>query len=285
MKMKQLVIAVVITFCLTMLLALPLERSTPDPWADVSGPAVGEPDGVVNMRDIAYEVTHFNENVSNMTRDVNVINWPSWLSNGSIGTIQSLKLFPDSLTLIGGFVPNSAGQPQGILMTNDKTKPFFINVWSSGVPTSYDPNNPSINITLSQIERATTAYNITDTILVGLSLFGVNTYAYGNGNIHIKEQVTMGKILSDGITLSPAFSQTLADQTIGVGAQNVPYNDTVSYAYTLPQPLTVNVGESLFLKIVLYAWSSDLMAYLGQVGLMCTKGNNDIMLLLQTIPT
>jgi hypothetical protein len=285
MNKKQFVIVIIATFCLTMLLMIPLERSTPDPWADVSGPTVGAPDGVVNMRDIAYEVSHFNENVSNMTRDVNVINWPSWLSNGSTGAIQSLKLFPDSLTLIGGFVPNSTGQPQGILMTNDKTKPFFINAWSGYVLMSYDPNNPSMNITLNQIERATRAYNITDTILGDLSLFGVDGYAYGSGNIHVKEQLTIGKILSDGFTLSSAFYLWLADQNIGVNAQNIPYNDTVSYLYTLPQPLTVNVGESLFLNIVLYAWSSDLVPGTGQIGLMCTKGNNDIMLVLQTIPT
>jgi hypothetical protein len=58
---------------------IPLEQSTgePDPWADVSGPTPGQPDGTVNMRDIAYEVLHFNDNVSNMTRDVNVTNWPT----------------------------------------------------------------------------------------------------------------------------------------------------------------------------------------------------------------
>ncbi|MGA2768372.1 MAG: hypothetical protein ABSF24_08680 [Candidatus Bathyarchaeia archaeon] len=79
---KNMIVAIMITFCFTatMFMAIPIRSqstSQPDPWADVSGPTAGVPDGIVNMRDIAYEVVHFNDNVSNMTRDVNVINWPT----------------------------------------------------------------------------------------------------------------------------------------------------------------------------------------------------------------
>jgi len=59
---KKLIIAILTTFCLTTLLMIPFTRSTApyDPWADVSGPTPGVPDGVINMRDIAYEVSLFN---------------------------------------------------------------------------------------------------------------------------------------------------------------------------------------------------------------------------------
>jgi len=79
MNKKDLVIVVLATFCLTstLFMILPSRSIERDPWADVSSTNVGEPDGKVNMKDIAYEIAHFNEDVSNMTRDVNVTNWPS----------------------------------------------------------------------------------------------------------------------------------------------------------------------------------------------------------------
>jgi hypothetical protein len=60
---KDLVIAVLATFCLTatIFMILPTKSATSyyDPWADVSGPTLGIPDGRIDMRDIAYEVSHF----------------------------------------------------------------------------------------------------------------------------------------------------------------------------------------------------------------------------------
>jgi len=81
---KNMIVAIMITFCFTatLFMAIPIRSvnqstSQPDPWADVSGTTPGVPDGITNMKDIAYEVAHFNENVSNLTRDVNVTNWPT----------------------------------------------------------------------------------------------------------------------------------------------------------------------------------------------------------------
>lgn len=74
MNKKDLVIVALATFCLTstLFMILPSRSIEKDPWADVNGPTIGEPDGRIDMRDIAYEVLHFNQDVSNMTRDVNV---------------------------------------------------------------------------------------------------------------------------------------------------------------------------------------------------------------------
>jgi len=79
MNKRDLIVAILATFCLTatLFLVLPSRSTEKDPWADVSGPTPSEPDGVVNMRDIQYEIIHFNQDVSNMTRNVNVTNWPS----------------------------------------------------------------------------------------------------------------------------------------------------------------------------------------------------------------
>jgi len=75
---RDLVIVALATFCLTstLFMILPSRSTERDPWADVSGPIVGESDGIINMRDIQYEITHFNQDVSNMTRNVNVTNLP-----------------------------------------------------------------------------------------------------------------------------------------------------------------------------------------------------------------
>lgn len=79
MNKKDLIIVVLATFCLTatLFMILPSRSTEKDPWADVSSPIVGESDGKINMRDISYEIQHFNQDVSNMTRNVNVTNWPT----------------------------------------------------------------------------------------------------------------------------------------------------------------------------------------------------------------
>jgi len=60
---KDLVIVALATFCLTATLftILPSRSAEPySPWADVSGPTIGESDGTINMRDINYEILRFN---------------------------------------------------------------------------------------------------------------------------------------------------------------------------------------------------------------------------------
>ena len=81
MERRQFVIAIFIAFCISVSLLIPIERSTPDPWADVSGPTPGEPDGKVNMRDIAYEILHYNENVTGIPRSVIVDSYISVVSS------------------------------------------------------------------------------------------------------------------------------------------------------------------------------------------------------------
>jgi hypothetical protein len=61
---KKSLIAFLLAFCISSILfaTFPTRSQTTssyDPWADVSGPTVGEPDGVIDMRDIGYEVTLF----------------------------------------------------------------------------------------------------------------------------------------------------------------------------------------------------------------------------------
>jgi len=56
---KKNLVAILLAFCISsiMFVALPTRSQTSsyDPWADVSGPIAGEPDGKISMMDIAYE--------------------------------------------------------------------------------------------------------------------------------------------------------------------------------------------------------------------------------------
>jgi len=75
---KDLVIVALATFCLTATLftILPSRSAEPySPWADVSGPTMGESDGTINMRDINYEILRFNT-FGDTTKNVTVTNWP-----------------------------------------------------------------------------------------------------------------------------------------------------------------------------------------------------------------
>jgi hypothetical protein len=74
MNKKDMIIVALATFCLTstLFMILPSRGVERDPWADTSGPIQGQPDGTINMRDINYEIQHFNQDVSNMTRNVTI---------------------------------------------------------------------------------------------------------------------------------------------------------------------------------------------------------------------
>ena len=78
MNKKDLFIVALATFCLTatLFLILPSRSAEPyNPWADVSGPIMGEPDGTINMRDINYEILRFSTS-GDTTKNVTVTNWP-----------------------------------------------------------------------------------------------------------------------------------------------------------------------------------------------------------------
>jgi len=104
MNKRDMFIVALVTFCLTatLFMILPSRSTEKDPWADVNGPTPGVPDGVVNMRDIAYEVAHFNENVSDMTRNVNVTNWPQ--QDRVVWVGDWLATFNETNGYTGGYV-------------------------------------------------------------------------------------------------------------------------------------------------------------------------------------
>lgn len=77
---RGLFVAVLLTFCFSAVLfvALPIRSQTPhvyDPWADVSGPIHGESDGTINMRDISYEIMHFNTHGTPINKTALYSNW------------------------------------------------------------------------------------------------------------------------------------------------------------------------------------------------------------------
>jgi len=77
MNKKDLIIAVLATFCLTatLFVILPSRSADYEPWADVSSSVPGVEDGKINMMDIAYEISLFNT-AGSTTKNVTVTNWP-----------------------------------------------------------------------------------------------------------------------------------------------------------------------------------------------------------------
>lgn len=69
---KVLLASILTTLCLfsVLFMTFPTRSSSEiyDPWGDVSGPTIGEPDGTINMRDIQYEILHFNTHGTPMNR-------------------------------------------------------------------------------------------------------------------------------------------------------------------------------------------------------------------------
>ena len=171
MNKKNVIIVVVATCCLAMLLMMPLSRSAEpkDPWADVSGTTKGVPDGTINMRDISYELLHFNQDVSNMTRDVNVTNWVNEsqdyaLINGAVNLSNSNWQVPvNSMFYCGGYSKLSLMiWVTGANLTNSVT--FYVrNVqW-------YSSNSPSFNYGNEPIQPLTA---INCTVLPSVSWSG-----------------------------------------------------------------------------------------------------------------
>jgi len=149
---KKLTIAMLATFCLTTLLMIPLTHSTEpyDPWVDVTGPTPGVEDGTINMRDIQYEILHFNT-FGDTTKNVSVVNWPIAeqqtvfynVTESTVGSYYSAKGFshihltwymtglvdPETVTIrIWAYMSNPAGGggigfwPSTIGVTSDNAK-------------------------------------------------------------------------------------------------------------------------------------------------------------------
>jgi hypothetical protein len=133
MNKKDLIIAVLATFCLTatLFIILPSRSAEPyNPWADVSGPTIGEPDGTINMRDINYEILRFNT-FGDTAKNVTVTNWPSPKSQyelvkvGSINWTSSMTSYIFDDIYVGGYSRME-------LLVEATNASFWVGQWSTG---------------------------------------------------------------------------------------------------------------------------------------------------------
>jgi hypothetical protein len=102
---KDLIIAVLATFCLTatLFIILPSRSAEPyNPWADVSGPIMGEPDGTINMRDINYEIMRFNT-LGDTTKNVTIAGHANKLAYTNSTTVSGNSYFLTPFISVDGY--------------------------------------------------------------------------------------------------------------------------------------------------------------------------------------
>ena len=157
MNKKDLFIVALTTFCLTatLFLILPSRSAEPyNPWADVSGPTMGEPDGTINMRDINYEILRFNT-FGDTTKNVNVVNLPSmtvigrrvnvtWFDYGTSFTID-----PDWPTFETSGYSRMSIQLSVVDWNPHPTTPYFTTITAVQARWSIDPNAPPYSVDFS----------------------------------------------------------------------------------------------------------------------------------------
>ena len=157
MNKRDLIIVALATFCLTatLFLILPSRSAQPyNPWADVSGPIMGEPDGTINMRDINYEILRFNT-FGDTTKNVNVVNLPSmtvigrrvnvtWFDYGTSFTID-----PDWPTFETSGYSRMSIQLSVVDWNPHPTFAYFTTITAVQALWSIDPNAPPYSVDFS----------------------------------------------------------------------------------------------------------------------------------------
>lgn len=137
---KDMVFAVLTTFCLSALMfaVIPVRSGLPyDPWADITG-LDGVPDDKIDMRDIGKVAASFGTlNTDNLTRNVNVTNFPS---NQNVYVTN----FPQNVRMLAQFytetrtVGMNPGQSEDYWYNTEGYKQVtieFRDIWSGTTPT------------------------------------------------------------------------------------------------------------------------------------------------------
>jgi hypothetical protein len=102
---RDLVIVALATFCLTstLFMILPSRSAEPyNPWGDVSGPTIGEPDGTINMRDINYEILRFNT-FGDTAKNVTIAAHASKLAYNITTSVPAGQQFTTPWILVDGY--------------------------------------------------------------------------------------------------------------------------------------------------------------------------------------
>ena len=159
MNKKDLIISVLATFCLTatLFIILPSRSAEPyNPWGDVSGPTIGEPDGTINMRDINYEILRFNT-FGDTAKNVTVANWPSnklaysiETSVGAVAGFESPYISVAGYSKISICIWNDAAQDQYWLYARHRGGWDFTADYAENMPNNlvktYDAPNEEIRV-------------------------------------------------------------------------------------------------------------------------------------------
>lgn len=176
---KKLTIAMLATFCLTTLLMIPLTHSTEpyDPWVDVTGPTPGVEDGTINMRDIQYEILHFNT-FGDTTKNVSVVNWP---------VTDQQTVFWNVSTMVGSATYNALGfghmhliwRVNGLVAPENVTVSVHTYIEKPGGGAQYSVEASSMVVT-SDNYQGSLSFQVPGETFFFLIMFGSGTTAYAN---------------------------------------------------------------------------------------------------------
>jgi len=274
---KNLVIAVLLTFCLTAVLfwALPTLSLAPyDPQYDVNH------DGKIDGRDITLVAKAFGTN-GDPTVPVNVTNWP--ISIFGLGTPPAAAGFPSNLNLVGTYATTGVGH---ILLDSDTPypNPESPPVSTQGGRYDFDGGGPwSLSSSFTSIytqtftyqKVSTSSYSILGELQASMTM---KLTTSGPASLSLVTSVDLYAVSTSGMLtlLSPMG-------TAGIGWGTTTFTNTlvcVSVSSEVLTPIIVGSLERLAVTVTVSA-SSAPSTTLTSFEFMYTMGTDDF---LVTIP-
>jgi hypothetical protein len=252
---KKEVMIVLVTFCLTATLfsIIPVGSQGVreyDPWYDVTGPIPNQPDGKIDLRDYYAMGLKFGT-AGDPTKNVNVTNWPDWIIDYDRTIDLKERIYPDTLTLIGGCCLNASGMANPILMMQSSLHPKLRWAGSDKYGTDQLSYMSVLNYRFVQIEVPQNAFNITGNVV---SCMFVKYQASSAFPVWWKGIISFGIVRTDGSSHeihSTNMPERYNDHLYGDGLE-------MTLIHSCPEPITVNIGERLYLQVGLEAkWDGE----------------------------
>jgi hypothetical protein len=273
---RDLIIVALTTFCLTstlFMVATTRSADSPnwDPWADI------KEDGTVDIYD-AITLANAYGSSGETPKNVNVTNWPYWMLDNASGTSFKDSLVPQTLILTGGAAILPNGSYGVFMMSWDKPRLPMTDIYGYVPPATY---SLALNASFDQIERTITPYEVSGTVVGSFIVLLLNMHPTATIVLTARGTISVGKIMPNGTRLV-AYSENITSRTAWLDATKHTDNP-VNYMFDTSAPLTMNVGDRLFVNIMLEGktTTSDIG---GHVGLSFSDSSNNFTLMLPVVP-
>jgi len=199
--------------------------------------------------------------------------------NNVSGTSFKDLLVPQTLILTGGAVPLPNGSYGAFMMSWDKPRLWMTNISSYVFGTTYQL---ALNVSFDQIERTITPYDVNGRVIGSFVVLLADLHPTGTFVVTARGTVSVGKIMPDGTRLV-AYSENFTDRAIGLEPQHH-LDVSISYMFDTSTPLTMNVGDRLFVNFVLEGKTNMPDTGGGQVGLSFSDNSDYFILMLPVVP-